>query len=542
MPRSKRKAAAPDFVKKKQKLGPKTRAANVTDTSLKQRQIHIRNQSRHETPLKHGLSLPDLLSRTRHHNAKTREAALNALSNALADETALAHTAKFSPTQVLVRGGDALSDPIFHVRQAGAALLLKCLKDAGDPQLVRSLIRAALSHIRADVRVDAAKLVGKMKELGLIRFVGRPLDALSDLLNVVKSPKSRAIVLLAIIAICEAEKEEKSLKRKPFFYHRPAERGREKELLVPSDKMIIRISDIAIECMPLSQSASDSITANLITNCANALSLVMHSSVSQAVLKSVSRLVKSWSDYLFHGLHEAQASLSKVAIKAAQLEIAADYVVYALSRGKYIDIDCCIRQLIGTDKQVGKEWIRVLGKSIQRRDVIFLKTCGDTLAVLQSSLPENEHVVRQVMDKIPDAVAVLLKSDDTETCCKLIEHFCECWKALYETQTQDINGLAKKMLETSFSCDNVPHKALDLIVGMGVGAGVIMDDIAIKFVLRCCQKGDYQSAERVLAGMEWISQEEGVERLRAIGVARVIVGMCKEENVMVVTARRMINW
>lgn len=185
MSRSKKKRAAAqrqqqqDFARKKAKLGKKATPANHTNTSVSTRQIHVPNQARpSQNPAPSSteppspsiasltaLPLPDLLSRTNHHNASARVAALNALANAVrSPSSATASAAAHAAPSVLAAACTALSDASPRPRAAARSLLCATLGGGSGIHAallpgVGAQLLSALSHARADVRADGAVAV-----------------------------------------------------------------------------------------------------------------------------------------------------------------------------------------------------------------------------------------------------------------------------------------------------------------------------------------------------------------------------------------------
>lgn len=311
MGRSKRKAAAKqrqeqDFAKKKIKLGKRQRAENHTDTNVKTRQIHVPNQARatsvanayefddHTDP-KHratGLTLTELLARTSHHNITTRTNALNAMANALLSPGAVAHAALRTRLSAAVSvSAAALSDEAVAVRVAAASLLSAVLtrRDGGTDAapllpLVCCHVLAALSHIRREVRVHAARFIttvcraGDVSADALFDMPHSPLPSLADMLQATTGWRYRADVLTALElcltpvvrgAVQVDTRSKGSVKvdevsRVPFYYHRSvASRGMSGETgggetsailgRVSTDvllQLLVRVSHVVTEALP----------------------------------------------------------------------------------------------------------------------------------------------------------------------------------------------------------------------------------------------------------------------------------------------------
>lgn len=224
MVRTKRKRRAAqqqqDFAKKKKKLGKKARPDNFTNTTLHTRQIHVPNQTRatNDVILREdkqlaltGLTLTELLGRTSHHNVNTRVSALNALNNAVCNQTAVAHAAL--QTRMAAPAGAAgacLSDDAAAVRTAAATLLMTVLSHLVDPTSLLPAtcahILAALTHIRRDVRIHAARLLPTLFQIPTIEaklLFPSPnslLLTLSDLLRSAENARQKTDVLRAVCA------------------------------------------------------------------------------------------------------------------------------------------------------------------------------------------------------------------------------------------------------------------------------------------------------------------------------------------------------
>lgn len=249
-----------DFVKKKAKLGHKSRPENSTDVTVRTRQIHLPRQdtTEHEGSLaKTSTSISSTVDqhilRTSHHNASARHSAFNGIRNLLNSNTSSARPAlNIRLPTLLTISGTGLADTTRVVRRSAADLLCSLIStdltgaQSSSPSRTRSMlpsltphILAALSNVRHDVRVDTARLLSNLVQppcsvhpLHLFPTTNgqtqNPLPALSHLLAASREPGYRVTTLNALtnvldppnpIAYETCSKMRHSSVQPRFFYH-----------------------------------------------------------------------------------------------------------------------------------------------------------------------------------------------------------------------------------------------------------------------------------------------------------------------------------
>lgn len=277
-----------------------------------------------------GLSLSDLLARTAHHNATTRATAFQTLTNASESASSVAHAAIQSRLPVVLStAAAALSDDASNVRTAAASLILSAFAARPDacapclPSLCCHVLSAA-SHIRTQVRIHAARFITQVlclrtvQPLDLFHEPHSPLPALGDMLSSCSSPRHRLDILTAI-ALCIATRtdgaqpdampsgteDDLHARDKPFFYHAavPASATRRAEGLLArlqSDdrlRLLARIAHIITEGLP---------------------------STTADTRDLVRTAVRTLDDFLVHGLHDSATALPAVGKAFATCRLHAD--------------------------------------------------------------------------------------------------------------------------------------------------------------------------------------------------------------------------
>lgn len=384
MPRSKRKAVAAraaaskgqprDFEKTKTKLGKRKRSdSTVTASAVSSRKIYVPPQaprSRAAAPS----STAVLVARVRdHYTANARVAALAALARAAADAPTFA--ADVAPA---VRAAvDALVDDAPAVRVAALAALCAALRR------VRSVrpfagglaagLGAALSHIRADVRVSAARATVALFELGLFSpaevFGGaavNPLPLLVALLEDVgiASAGAKAAAANAIAALSCWDPAEVSARSSAapetdghrVFYYQSSRRSSAPSLPrgdSPADALpllalspveaaavVVGVSNMVLEFLPVAGNPSSALVA-----AARALSTVVcDSSLSEKVgYNAAARAVEAWATEQVYGASrttsgaaaaDVDTSMAACAAVLGKWDLVSDFVCGRLCMGE----------------------------------------------------------------------------------------------------------------------------------------------------------------------------------------------------------------
>lgn len=173
-PTQKQKLQKADFSKAKLKLGKgKQQPSNATNTSFKARSIalpgqSIRTRTDHGEPVSAGgLVLDEVIIRTRHPNAGVKRDALQGIKDILQDD------ATRESAKVVATLSSLLADEDASVRKALRGLLawyLPMARPVLAPHLpmLALVTSSALSHIFAEVRLDAARVVSLLLEHALL--------------------------------------------------------------------------------------------------------------------------------------------------------------------------------------------------------------------------------------------------------------------------------------------------------------------------------------------------------------------------------------
>jgi hypothetical protein len=247
MPRSKRKAVAAraaakgtDFVKKKTKLGKRTRSDTLVDASAaRSRKIYLPppekgnvvalNASVGATGKSSGVrrdSLAELVVRARHYNTHARATALTAMarifsasekSSSCRDDKGVTSAAAViaevpDAAPVLRVGFEALQDDEAGVRIAANLVVISVLRRLTSirpfSRMIAAQLCAALSHIRVDVRVAGARAVCSIFQLKTFHAAEifdprsvNPLPLLTGLLRDITTHKARSVVASAIAVL-----------------------------------------------------------------------------------------------------------------------------------------------------------------------------------------------------------------------------------------------------------------------------------------------------------------------------------------------------
>ena len=449
MPRSKRKssqrgaAVELDFAKKKQRLGGRAKAANLTSTSFKSRQVHVPAQGRAATAAdKSGLTLVELLQRARHYNAATRVAALNGLARAVCDERAAAHEqARAQLGTVLAAGLDALCDEAAGVRKAGRETSVRCVGEMREvrpfARLMAATLNAGLSHVRTELRVEAARATVEILEAGKVGGEvvfggeGNPMEALKELVGIVKSDKARVRVTQAVAALCQqgvcgkGEQEGMAVvvvgKGRRFYYQqkkgsggRTSARGdgSASGLLMKmsgedAGELLARITYLAMECLPIAECAGSSGRRELLASTAVALGAVTceHSLSSKVGVSALKRMLKKWREERRRAgksgkdIGEAERALAGAALKCGEVEIAGEYLKRVLQeKGRDAEGDREADALVkgylvdGADKEgVGIMWLERFEEKGMRGDEEWVKGRVESVTTVLSALKESSR-------------------------------------------------------------------------------------------------------------------------------------------------------
>lgn len=423
MPRSKRKTAssrlaAPDFAKKKRKLGPKQRAANVTDTTVHARQLHVPSQTRDHTG-KPGLLLGELLSRCGHHNAQMRVIALQGLCRALTYEHTAAHeAANLRVTGVLMRALECVADEHPGVRKAGSDVVVCTVEGLGEGlrgvvgKGVGAQLMAALSHVRMDVRVAGARCVKRVMGVRGVRVefvfgegVGNPLLALGEMLVGVEKRGGKAIVLEAIAAVCASGDnggDDESGARKiggrkgRFYYHGERKesggdrRGGATELVRRMGRekgigLMVKCGYIACECLPVGEARRDKDRGALLVAAVEAMrGLGNELTLQEEGVGIVRRVVGEWGG---RGIERAEVGMAGLGVKCGLgLEVlkgvigceGADAIVQEFLEG-------------GGEWRVGLSWMRRFLERGERGDWKYVAGVVGVLRVVLDVMEKGER-------------------------------------------------------------------------------------------------------------------------------------------------------
>lgn len=411
MPPSKRrlsqaKLQPPDFAKKKSKLGPKQRAANVTNTSFKSRQIYVPNQTRPTTThtSKTGLPLPELLKRNSHYNAQTRLSSFNALTKSLSDPQAAAHTeAKLHLNAVLASGLDGVADDHPNVRRAAADVVVECVTLL--PQVsvfargIAAAVLAMLSHIRVDVRVAGARLVTRLMAVDgvwggmLFAAMGNPLIGLGECLAGVDKGGGKVAVLEAIAAVSRMgeKRKENAAGGGRFYYHRDRRTSAGNKGLVGrlSQKeaagLLVRIGYLVCECLPMCEAKRDRERSRLVVAAVKALREVACDwSLTEEGVAVVKRVVSEWGG---RGIAEADVGIASVAVKAAIGEEVLREVVGLKG------VDGVVQEFLRRKGEagIGRAWIRIWMDRGRKGDWEYCGKAAGVVKVVLDTVDKQER-------------------------------------------------------------------------------------------------------------------------------------------------------
>lgn len=595
MTRSKRKAQSQkqDFIKKKVKLGKKARAENFTDTTVKQRQIFVPSQAKphlnsYDTarPLT-GLLLSELISRTRHHNANTRTNAHNAICNALVEPTAVAHApANASPAAVIAASAVGLGDEVALVRAAAKNLLLAVLRLVKDARPFQNLIAthmlACLSHIRTDVRLDAAKCLISVLDFrslspsDLFHNSGNPVDALCDLLAAVSKPRARTVALDAISALCETrshgEAVDGSARRlrnaetRRFFYH--STQGYSERAEKAEDGLIERLSDGAIsvlltrtanictECLPLFEARRDGAKSHLLTASARTLAALCRSNGSLACSSvAVQKTLSLWTkDESKEGLQEAQHFLARVGLSMGLYEVTAKYLTVAVRARTYMEglsettalfLERCDS---GHSGEVAEAWCERFVKAVSRGDGNFVSECMRILScIVRGGKAEYSasrwKVLRSMGTGLRACVSTregggkedVFRRCETELAREFRVACAELMASKKDAAKMEMTGrkFVHVMCEER-TAGKVDIGVIDELVGVAVLCGVVVCDEVVRFIGWCTRNERFEVAERFIAGIEWEAMGNDENRLKANALVRALRGSLSEDRAKVV--------
>lgn len=451
MPRSKRKANTrgsapePDFAKKKPRLGGRAKGSNLTSTSFKSRQVHVPAQGRAATAVdKSGLTLVELLQRARHYNASTRIAALNGLTRAVHDERAAAYVqAQAQLGTVLATGLDTLCDDTPTVRKAGRETAVLCasrIRSVGPfAKLMAATLNAGLSHVRTELKVDSARAAVEILEAAQVPAedmfgleAGNPMEALKELLGVVKGAKGRVVVVQAVAALCGGrlkrpeDRKEQTLEKtggkgRTFYYHQRRANGKGPRLGREADntgllsrmsgedagELLARITYLGMECLPIAECAKDPGRRELLTATAVALGAVTckHSLSSSLAKSGLERMLKKWREERRRGgrsgkvIAAAERALASAALKCGEVEIAGEYLKQALKEKRMgadeeREMDMLVRGYLEWGKEgeeVGGMWLEMFEEKGVRGDEDWVKGRVISVEAVLGALSESKR-------------------------------------------------------------------------------------------------------------------------------------------------------
>lgn len=547
MPRTKRKATqprsapAPDFVKKKARLGGRAKSSNQTSVSFKSRQIHVPAQGRQPTPVsKLGLTLPELLQRARHYNAATRLAAFNGLVRAVSDENSAAHVqARLQLSAVLATGLDALCDDSPPVRRSSRQLAVACVALLRDvrpfARLLAATLNAALSHVRKDIRVDAARAVtdvlavhGVTPQSVFRDDAGNPLDALKDLIALVTGANGRVRALQAVAAMSsrgdvetkpEVTETSRKRTRRVFYYQCSRRVSRLGEiaasgtptllLRMPASvagDLLTRVTYLGMECLPLAECRRDEGKRELLTATAVALrALTCEHSLTEGARPALKRLLKGWANEARRGssskgLAQAERALAATALAAGEADVAGEFLLRALGgRGEGAEVDAVVRTYLREGKgvarrQVAIRWTKVFAERGDAGDAGWVERGAGTLCDVLDAMEGGERG-----DMVESAARVGMEMARREE-----------WGA-----AQRVLAIVARELRGDAVAEEVRRGAGE-VVAKGVESGAGIGDRAVaEEIAACVFYGGVGVDERVLVGMVKGGQMDGVECLMA---------------------------
>ncbi|KAI0567720.1 binding protein [Gracilaria domingensis] len=584
MPRSKRKAKAaasnPDFRKKKAKLGRKARPDNFTNTTVKQKQVFVPDQSRSEEQLastQTGLSLTDLISRTRHHNANTRTAALNALANAIKFKNATAHSAIIlSPAPAINAAAVGIADENAATRTSARNLFVSVWSSLDDVQPFRSIfstaLLACLSHIRLDIRLDGARtlvaLLGtnRMSSEQIFADTANPIESLCDILSVTNGVKGRTIVMETICCLSQgisnrADIENGMRKRNrdgslqaalgkqnlslPFYYHRSRSVVNDKQsgqlwAKLPvrlASNLITRVANLVTESFPLVETRRDANKYDMFLSASTALHRLVANCSSEVDYKPVQRCLKLWSDEDISGLvTTADINFAVTAIYLGRFDACHDFVVSASKAKSYPSgLEMCIADYIekcDDDSEIVEAWCDRFEAAAREGNTDILCRSLRICEVVFKRGIRNGGIVFQLLACLPYAIQACLnqKRDsayDDDTVNLFIKLFSKCYRSLRARWRDEgkMQTVVKNLID--IVCSNrlalhLDDKEVDEIVGILVASDMITADEVVSFIGFCYREGEVNLAERFLMGVEAVAHTDREQKFRAVALARAL--------------------
>ncbi|CAN8076424.1 unnamed protein product [Agarophyton chilense] len=584
MPRAKKKAKAAasnqDFQKKKPKIGRQARPASFTNTTVRQKQVFLPDQSRSQeqlTSTKTGLSFTDLLPRTRHHNANTRTAALNGLTNGLKLENAVAHDAiVLSPAPAIHAAATAIADENAPTRTAARNLLINVWSFLDDVQPFRSIfstaLLACLSHIRLDIRLDGARTLVALLETNrmapeqLFADTANPLESLCDLLAVTTGVKGRTAVLDALCSLCEHVPRSDGSERVPshaspaasqqtatentrtplpFYYHRSPLHVNEKhtgQLFTKfstqlASNLIARVANLLTESFPLIETRRDKNKYTMFLSASQALFRLVTNCSPEANHKPVHRCLKLWSaEDGASQISTADIHFAGTAIHLASFDACQDFLVSALNARSYpAGLELCVANYIESCDEnlaVLESWCNRFEAAAHEENANILCRSLRICEVVLKRRSRNETIVWRLLKCLPFAIQACAhgKGDavDSETSVNvLIKLFSSSYRSL-----QALGSNAEQLQTTMENLVDIVcaqrlalklnHSEVDQIVGVLAAAKMITVDEVVSFIGFCFREGNLHLAERFLMGVEAAAVNENEEKYRAIALAKAL--------------------
>lgn len=501
MPKSRRKVAASkakshgvvkDFVKKKERLGRKSQAANATNVSVHSRQVHLPAPTAFdasaEVASKSGLSFDQLIVRCTHYSAGKRMAALNGLARAFAVDDAAASThVRADHNRVLRIALTALHDDAATVRVAANGVLAAVLShspsvSAFAPLLSARLI-ACLSHIRQHVQLSGARaLRAVFCDAGIDprdvfgENMHTLLAAVADVLDTVKTPKNKNIVLDALANVlaqpAEPVQDEgssfSSAHTSVFYYHRSnvsssgqTQKGGSMSSALAERPEILndlakRVVDVIMELLPIHETKRDPAAVGLLLSASRALyCLLSVFRLSDTTSKIVLRCLQKWSKernrHQDRGdVHSAHNFLAASAICIDEIDLASAYVSSVLSHGHsgvpktengpgkavHLSVECLALKILQSCQDATKatsrervltSWMTQFLSSVRSKKPCIsaastsILSCviGDFLSCVKEGkwqMPELEEIGWKILILLPQAISeVSTSSADSKT-------------------------------------------------------------------------------------------------------------------------------
>lgn len=479
MPRSKRKAVAArasatgnDFEKTKVKLGKRKRSKTLVDVStVRSRKIYVPPQESAVAPRgpKNALPVLEYVARARDHfNTHARTAALTALARMYGDMSHCEKAPIGDAAPVLRVGLEALQDEEASVRTAGLAAILAILKLVRSVKpfavILSSSLCAALSHIRIDIRVSAARAVSNIFELnafspGDVFSVDdlNPLPLLASMLCDLNmsSPKARAAAATAIAIVSSWNVEAGLSSPKcggPFYYHTAitesdaSSRSRTYErppLLhlssAAAGDVVVHVANMIIEYFPVRDAFGGRtaegcfLSDRVLVAGARALRAVVcdHSLVSESAFNSVSRCVHLWAKEQVLGVSpftgvagatDVDLSMAHVAVALGEWDTVGRFVCSRLENGGTDwAADTVVCEILGADnaashvqKEVGEVWLEFRWKAVAEGSRLTLM--GDSQVQSARGPRRNRSLERE------GSIEQSLDLDDVENVLLAFEH------------------------------------------------------------------------------------------------------------------------